>query len=199
LRGASVMENQVLAKIHDPSLRVYVVWLPILPRFIWEHAARRENSRIPDARATRYYDPAARIGEVYAAVLHLPKPMRAWDVYMAFGPDARWPDSVDQAPAPAFWMHQLGRRAPPDERLDGDRFAQAVSGLLAQAAKESRPAAQLRRTFELVPVPCRGSVGSLGSLVPDSALPAASRTTSPWGQDRHASPEATHQVPSPEC
>jgi len=140
LRGASVIQKQVLAKISDPSLRVYVVWLPVLPSGGWESAARRRADRIPDPRATRYYDPGKRIGVLYAPILHLPEPMVAWDVYMIFGRDARWPAPGDDQrngrkaaigpPAPVYWMHQLGRAAPRELRLDGEEFMKAVNGQL---------------------------------------------------------------------
>jgi hypothetical protein len=59
--------------------------------------------------------------------------MPAWDVYFVFGPEARWDD---QPPAPTYWMHQLGRAAPEDLRLDGDQLARVVVGLLAAASRE---------------------------------------------------------------
>jgi hypothetical protein len=30
----------------------------------------------------------------------------AWDVFILYGPDARW--DGERPPAPAYWMHQLG-------------------------------------------------------------------------------------------
>jgi len=74
----------VLAQIPDPNLRAYVVWLPVLPSGAWESAARRAGGRIPDARATRYFDRDAHLGHLYAPILHLPEGLPAWDVYLVF-------------------------------------------------------------------------------------------------------------------
>jgi hypothetical protein len=134
----------VLAKIPDPNLRVYVVWLPVLLSGGWESAARRQASRIPDPRATRYYDPEKRIGVLYGPILRLARGIPAWDVYMVFGPEARWPvhqgddakggNAGNGPPVPAYWMHQLGRAAPRELRLDGDKFAKVVRELLSAGA-----------------------------------------------------------------
>jgi len=62
-----------------------------------------------------------------------------------FAPSVRW---EDKPPAPTYWMHQLGRRAPPELRLDGDRLARVVSELLATAERGSRKAAQVRAPLD---------------------------------------------------
>jgi len=135
----------VLAQIPDPNLRAYVVWLPVLPSGAWESAARRAGGRIPDARATRYFDRDAHLGHLYAPILHLPEGLPAWDVYLVFAPPVRW---EDKPPAPTYWMHQLGRRAPPELRLDGDQIARVVSELLTTAARESHKTAQIRAPLD---------------------------------------------------
>ena len=135
----------MLAQIPDPNLRAYVVWLPVLPSGAWESAARRAGGRIPDARATRYFDRDAHLGHLYAPILHLPEGLPAWDVYLVFAPPVRW---VDKPPAPTYWMHQLGRRAPPELRLDGDQIARVVSELLTTAARESHKTAQIRAPLD---------------------------------------------------
>src|SRR5881396_881086 len=60
-------------------------------------------------------------------------------------PPVRW---EDKPPAPTYWMHQLGRRAPPELRLDGDQMARVVSELLATAERGSRKAAALRAPLD---------------------------------------------------
>ncbi|HME00416.1 MAG TPA: hypothetical protein VKM93_24180 [Terriglobia bacterium] len=117
----------MLGKIPDPNLRAYVVWLPVLRSGGWESAARDQGERIPDPRARRYYDADTSVGKTYGPLLRLPRGLPAWDVYMVFGRDARW---EAQPPAPAYWMHQLGLAAPSDLRLDGNRLAGVVKGLL---------------------------------------------------------------------
>ena len=126
----------MLSKIPSPRLRAYVVWLPVLRTGGWESAAKDQGDRIPDSRARRYYDAEARLGKLYGSLLHLPPGLPAWDVYMVFGGEARW---EAQPPAPVYWMHQLGLAAPPDLRLDGDRLARVVRGLLTSAGTHRSP------------------------------------------------------------
>jgi len=116
-----------LSKIPDPHLRAYVVWFPVLRSGGWEAAAKDQGERVPDSRARRYYDADAGVGKLYGSLLHLPRGLPAWDVYMVFGSQARW---EAQPPAPVYWMHQLGLAAPSELRLDGNRLARVVTGLL---------------------------------------------------------------------
>lgn len=131
----------MLERISSPDLRAYVVWLPVLPSGAWESAARREGRRVPDPRATHYYDAAAHLARLYAPLLHLPEGIPAWDVYLVFEPKARWPESRSEkqisnlAPAPTYWMHQLSHAAPRELRLDGDQLARVVNGLLSSHYK----------------------------------------------------------------
>jgi len=92
-----------------------------------------------DSRAMRFFDSEARAGKLYSSILQLPLGLRAWDVYLVFGPEVRWEGSP---PAPTYWMHQLGRAGPAELRLDGERLALVVSGLLSKSGTQSRPAAR---------------------------------------------------------
>jgi len=94
---------------------------------------------MPDSRAMRFFDPEARVGRLYSSILQLPLGLPAWDVYLVFGPEVRW---EGRPPAPAYWMHQLGKAGPAELRLDGERLALVVSGLLSKSGTQSRPAAQ---------------------------------------------------------
>jgi len=110
----------------------------VLPSGAWESAARREGGRIPDPRVTRYFDRDAHLGHLYGPIIHLPEGLPAWDVYFVFAPTVRW---EDKPPTPTYWMHQLGRSAPPELRLEGDQLARVVRELLAAAERESHKAA----------------------------------------------------------
>lgn len=81
---------------------------------------------IADARAVHFWDGNGLTLKAYQTVLGLPGD--AWDVYMLYGPDARWDDELP--PKPDFWMHQLGGdvAAP---FLDPDVFAARAKALLA--------------------------------------------------------------------
>jgi hypothetical protein len=128
-----------MERISDPNLRAYIVWLPVLPSSAHEPAARREAGRMPDSRAMRFFDSEARVGKVYSSILQLPLGLPAWDVYLVFGPEVRWEGSP---PTPAYWMHQLGRAGPSELRLDGERLALVVSGLLSKTGMQPQPAAR---------------------------------------------------------
>ena len=119
------MQSAVLGAIDDPSLRAYVVWVPILADD--SHAAAREaQSLVTDARAAHFWDAERSLPPLFAPLLGLPEDLPAWDVYLAYGAEARW----GAGPAmPSFWHHQLGEQvhAP---ALDGEQFAGHVRTLL---------------------------------------------------------------------
>jgi len=130
-----------MERISDPNLRAYIVWLPVLPSWAHEPAARREAERIADRRAVQFFDAGALAGKAYSSTLHLPLGLPAWDVYLVFGPEARWEGSP---PTPAYWMHQLGRAGPPELRLDGERLERVVRGLLVKSGTQSGQPSQVR-------------------------------------------------------
>src|SRR5215831_13211525 len=130
-----------MERISDPNLRAYIVWLPVLPSGAHEPAARRAAERIPDSRATRFFDAEGRTGSVYSSILHLPSGLPAWDVYLVFGAEVRWEGNP---PAPTYWMHQLGRAGPPELRLDGQRLERVVSSLLSKSVRESGGRSELK-------------------------------------------------------
>ena len=152
-----------MERISDPNLKAYIVWLPVLPSSAHEPAARREAGRMPDSRAMRFFDPKAQVGRLYSSILQLPLGLPAWDVYLVFGPEVRW---EGRPPAPTYWMHQLGRAGPAELRLDGERLALVVSGLLSKSGTQSRPAARSANPSSAAPsvslhqrplTPCRGT------------------------------------------
>jgi len=56
----------------------------------------------------------------------------AWDVYLLYGPEARWVGDVP--PKPVYWMHQLGSptgSSIPGPFLDTSAFAAHANALLA--------------------------------------------------------------------
>jgi len=112
------------------------VWVPVLRGRPVESAANDESDILADRRVTQFVDVDGAISKVYAKVINLPPPLPAWDVYFVFGPDARWPDGHgSDPPAPLYWMHQLGRAAPPEQILDVDRMNSYVGGLLSKLEK----------------------------------------------------------------
>ena len=124
-QGASVIQTQVLDSISEPSLRVHVAWVPILPDD--SGAAAKESSElVTDGRASHFWDADKALPPLFAPLLGLPQDWPAWDVYLAFPAGATW---ADGPPAPAFWHHQLGDLdlAP---KLDGEAFARQLRELI---------------------------------------------------------------------
>lgn len=124
-QGASVIQNDVLGRIGDPTLRVYVAWVPILPDDSGE-AAAASSALVPDVRARHFWDASRTLPPSFAPVLVLPKDWPAWDVYLAYPAGATW-DATP--PTPAFWHHQLGD-LDVALTLDGAEFAKEVQALL---------------------------------------------------------------------
>jgi len=119
------MQTDVLAKIDDPSLRAYVVWVPVLP----DDGRPDEGNLalVPDRRATHFWDQHGSLPPLLRAILWLPSDWPAWDVYLAYHSGAKWEQGP---PAPAFWHHQLGDE-PAAPKLDGLLFASQLRELIA--------------------------------------------------------------------
>jgi hypothetical protein len=91
---------------------------------------------VPDVRATQYWDGTGVTMRDYRAALGLPED--AWDVYLVYGPDARWDGELP--PKPDYWMHQLGPPGDPQIRgpyLDPAVFAAHVRSALGRRAGAS--------------------------------------------------------------
>ena len=125
--GIREIQQKVLSKLDD-DMAVYVVWEPFKPCDSPEKA-EESSALIPDGRVRQYWAPKRDLAFAFGDTLQIEKPcgdvQPAWDVYMAYGPDARW---GKHPPAPAAWMHQLGNQDRKN-RLDGDRFRAKVRSL----------------------------------------------------------------------
>ena len=133
--GASVIQENVVSRFATDKLAVYVVWVPLLnlqdPATLQRHAHQYAKLIPPGPRVTHYSDPEAYAGKAYGPILGVPYGSPAWDVYLAFGADARWGDTP---PVPNYFEHQLGG-LPSEKLLDGPRFASEVGKLLVKAGK----------------------------------------------------------------
>jgi hypothetical protein len=117
----------LLERQPDPRLTAYIVWVPKLSGH--ESDVPTATRFVTDARATHFWDASSVLVHRYDAVLGLGQD--AWDVFMIYGPAARWDDSVP--PHPDFWMHQLhvpARSGVSGSRLDPDVFAAQATSLL---------------------------------------------------------------------
>jgi hypothetical protein len=123
-----VVQQSVLDTIDDPSLRVYVVWEPILGSDTAE-SAQKAPSLIPDRRATHFWTGSRDVAAMFQAPIGL-QPHPAWDVYLVYAPGTRWDAAV---PAPEYFQHQLGGRLPKEQLLNGAVLAERVRALLEPA------------------------------------------------------------------
>ena len=128
-QGASVIYDEVLKVVKDPSLRVYVAWVPIL-------ASDREVpdkgtvSLVPDKRSVHYWDAKGRLPVLFKNTLGL-RTRPAWDVYLIYLPGVKWEDEL---PKPVYWQHQLsGVTSAPF--LDGKTFAKELRRVLEKQSK----------------------------------------------------------------
>jgi hypothetical protein len=113
-----------------------VVWVPILRKAQLETSAQDVSDTVADPRAAQFADVDGALSKAYASVINLPPPIPAWDVYFVFGPDARWPEGQgSKPPTPIYWMHQLGRAAPPELSLNAKQLNLYVGGMLLKIGK----------------------------------------------------------------
>lgn len=96
------MVQNVLEKLPDARVDVFVVWIPAISGDDYEEAML-STSRIPDLRARHYWDGSQALGEAFSPVLGL-KARMAWDVYLLFDGDAHWDGTAP--PEPRHWLHQ---------------------------------------------------------------------------------------------
>jgi len=130
-QGASVIQTAVLEAIKDPSLRVYVAWVPVLPGD-QSKTAQEACSLVPDERACHFWDAEGVLQRTFSCVLNLPSGCPAWDVYLAYPPGMRW---EEEPPGPPYWQHQLGGLAVAPQ-LDGETLAAHVRLILASRQEE---------------------------------------------------------------
>ena len=92
------MQTQVLRQYPDADLRVYVVWLPVMPL-----DARFDVADVMvDERATHFWDNERLVSDALGDAYGTPGQL-VWDAFFVFNPDATW---ADRPPQP------LGRRSP---------------------------------------------------------------------------------------
>jgi hypothetical protein len=115
LRGAADMQTGVFAKISDPRLRGFIVWVPKLDGH--ENNVPEATHTVADSRATHFWDTDGYLVHAYDQTLQLGQD--AWDIYLLYGPDTR--RDGDQPPTPQYWMTQLGGTDGPF--LDAKTFA----------------------------------------------------------------------------
>src|SRR5437867_4189504 len=99
-QGASVIQKEVLDAVKDRSVRVYVVWVPIL-RSDRTTPEAETLALVPDKRATHFWDEKGTLPTLFKGTLDLPTGCVAWDVYLIYPPGAKW---NKEPPTPVYWQ-----------------------------------------------------------------------------------------------
>ncbi len=142
LRGLADMNRDLLRTTTDPRLRTFVVHEPVLgvARYApWLRPAGGKD--VPKAAQLlqnpyiqNYWNPSGAFGRLLSQAVGLKngdKQVYAWDVWLLYGPEAKWVGN--DPPRPRLLMHQLGDlRDTEFPYLDSHVFAQQVQRLLAQ-------------------------------------------------------------------
>lgn len=86
------MQDELLTQYPSDTIRVYVIWLPMLggdARETWD------GNIITDTRVTHYWDGKRKVGKWFAEQVDGNERI-SWDSYYLYGPDAVW----DNTPSP---------------------------------------------------------------------------------------------------
>lgn len=142
LRGLADMNRDLLRGTADPRLQVFVVHEPVLgvARFApWLRAAGGKDvpkaaQLLENPNVQNYWNPTGAFGRLLSTAVGLKNgegQVYAWDVWLLYGPDAKWDGAGP--PRPQLLMHQLGElRGTEFPHLDSRVFAQQVQTLLAR-------------------------------------------------------------------
>jgi hypothetical protein len=95
---ASWAQENILRTHPDADLRVFVGWIPAL----YGDADPKVADLLVDARAKHYWDGRRAVGRAVARMLHLGPGSFAWDIYLVYGPDAKWGDTPEATGSPVI-------------------------------------------------------------------------------------------------
>jgi hypothetical protein len=151
LRGLADMNRDLFAAAVDPRIYTFVVHEPVLglARLApWLRPAggkdvAKAELLLNNPNVQHYWNPSGAFGRLLSQAVGLKNPegpVYAWDVWLLYGPEAKW-EGTDP-PRPRLLMHQLGalRGSTEFPHFDSHAFAQQVQTLLAQLPPSATPA-----------------------------------------------------------
>lgn len=100
-------------------LRGQVIWVRT-SWFTGERDVPGATARLLDPRVTHYWDGRRAAMKAFRRALGVDRD--PWDIYLVYGPAARWTGA--DPPAPDFWMQMLG--VPQAPVFDAEEFAARV-------------------------------------------------------------------------
>ena len=86
------MQENILERYPDAEVRVFAVWLPALSTDQRFEVA----DLMVDERVEHFWDGGRVVGDAVRDLVGAPEDQLVWDVFLAFGPDARWTDRPPQ-------------------------------------------------------------------------------------------------------
>ncbi|HEY4772944.1 MAG TPA: hypothetical protein VIH50_07920 [Steroidobacteraceae bacterium] len=150
LRGLDDMNRDLLERTVDPRLQTFVVHELVLGTARaapWSRVAEGKDvakaaQLLHNPQVQHYWNPSGAFGQLLSQAVGLKNsehPVYAWDVWLIYGPEAKW--KGPNPPRPTLLMNQLSalRGSTEFPRLDSHVFAQHVQALLAQLPPPSAP------------------------------------------------------------
>jgi hypothetical protein len=142
-RNRHDMNRDLLEDTVDPRLQAFVVHEPVLGvarvapwlRMAGGDDVAKAERLLHNPHVQHYWNPSGAFGRLLSHAVGLKNgelQVYAWDVWLIYGPEAKWEDNGP--PPPRVLMHQLGalRGSTIFPHLDSHIFAQQVQTLLAQ-------------------------------------------------------------------
>jgi hypothetical protein len=83
------VQEQILERYPEADVRVYAVWLPVLPTDERFEVA----DLMVDARVSHYWDGDRRVSDAFGEAAGLPEGALLWDAFLLFAPAATWTGS----------------------------------------------------------------------------------------------------------
>jgi hypothetical protein len=104
IKSAELIQSAILDRYPESNLRLYVVWLPMVPG---DARDRWDPESLADDRATHYWNGSRSIGKWFAKNVANCTPLGpvAWDVIYLFGPNTEWGNDsleAESCPTPAY-------------------------------------------------------------------------------------------------
>ncbi len=108
-------------------MKVYSVWVPILPSDA-KLTVGRATKNLNEPRVAHYWDGDSVLVQGYAPVLGIDGD--AWDIYLLYDKDAEWKDTP---PKPIYWQEQLG--ISDETKLDKAKLTAEIKKLVQLGGK----------------------------------------------------------------
>ena len=125
--GAHLLQRYVLDRFAGADLAAYVVWMPLSDQDSRQLAEHR-TCDLPDPRGRQFWTADRALSDALRPAVGLGGGDMVWDVYLVYGPGARWQGAAP--PPPLTWMHSLGEPLPAERALDAVELAQTVAPLV---------------------------------------------------------------------